>query len=234
MACLQGTEGAWMEADKIKIKTLLICLAAIIAVEAVLRAGLRPGALHPMIVLGAVRLLEAGLIVVIVLIRERGLSAIGLSLKGVLPGLRRGLIWSAGFGLIVLLGFALILAIGLDPLTFIHTHLPAKPDDVGLFFLVGGLIGPVAEEVLFRGIFYGFCRRWGFPAAIILSTLAFVLAHPIFPAIPITQVVGGILFAVAYEVEKNLIVPITIHVSGNMAIFALSVLSSIQLPSPCR
>ena len=219
------TEGPGMEADKIRIKTLAICLAAVIAVEAVLRAGLRPGALHPMILLGAVRLLEAGLIVMIVLIRERGLSAIGLSLTGVLPGLRRGLIWSAGFGLIVFLGFSLIFAIGLNPLTFIHTHLPAKPGDIVIYFLVGGLIGPVAEEGFFRGILYGFCRRWGFPAAIILSTLAFVLAHPIFPAIPVTQVVGGILFAVAYEIEKNLVVPITIHVSGNVAIFTLSLVS---------
>ncbi len=211
-----------METGKIQIKTLVICLAAVIAVEAVLRAGLRPGVYNSIIVLGAVRFLQAGLIIIIVLIRERGLSSIGLSLTKTLPGLKRGLIWSAGFGLITLLGFALIFAIGLNPLTLIHTHLPAKPGDITLFFLVGGLIGPIAEEVFFRGILYGFCRRWGAPAAVILSTLAFVLAHPIFSALPVTQVVGGILFAVAYEVEKNLIVPITIHVSGNMAIFALS------------
>lgn len=218
------TEGPGMETDKIQIKTLAICLAAVIAVEAVLRAGLRPETLHSMIFLGAVRLLDAGMIVMIVLIRERGLSAIGLSLTKTLPGLKRGLIWSAGFGLIVFLGFALIFAIGLNPLTLIHTHLPAKPGDILLFFIVGGFIGPVAEEVFFRGILYGFCRRWGAPAAIILSTIAFVLAHPIFPAIPVTQMVGGILFAVAYEVEKNLIVPITIHALGNMAIFALSLI----------
>lgn len=218
------TEGPGIEADKIQIKTLAICLAAVIAVEAVLRAGLRPETLHSMIFLGAVRFLDAGMIVMIVLIRERGLSAIGLSLTKTLPGLKRGLIWSAGFGLIVFLGFALIFAIGLNPLTLIHTQLPAKPGDILLFFIVGGFIGPVAEEVFFRGVLYGFCRRWGAPAAIILSTIAFVLAHPIFPAIPVTQMVGGILFAVAYEVEKNLIVPITIHALGNMAIFTLSLI----------
>jgi hypothetical protein len=38
----------------------------------------------------------------------------------------------------------------------------------------------------------------------------------------VTQVVGGILFAAAYEIEKNLVVPITIHCLGNLAIFALS------------
>ena len=34
-------------------------------------------------------------------------------------------------------------------------------------------------------------------------------------------------FAAAYEVEKNLVVPITIHVLGNMAIFALSFLMAL-------
>ena len=211
-----------MEADGIRVKTLAISLGAVIAVEVVARIGIRPGTYNPIIVLGAVRLLQAGLIIIIVLIRKKGLSSIGLSLTKTLPGLKRGLIWSAGFGLITLLGFALIFAIGLNPLTLIHTHLPAKPGGIALFFLVGGLIGPIAEEVFFRGVLYGFCRRWGAPAAVILSTLAFVLAHPVFPAIPITQVVGGLLFAMAYEVEKNLMVPITVHVLGNMAIFALS------------
>jgi len=218
-----------MEADRIQIKTLIICLAAVIAVEVVARIGIGPGTHNPIIVLGAVRLLQAGMIVMIVLIRRRGLSAIGLSLTKTLPGLKRGLIWSAGFGLITFLGFALMFAIGLNPLTFIQTGLPANPGHIVLFFIVGGLIGPIAEEVFFRGIVYGFCRRWGAPAAIILSTLLFVLAHPVFPAIPVTQVVGGLLFAVAYEVEKNLIVPITIHVLGNLAIFMLSLIPAIPV-----
>ena len=211
-----------MEAVKIQIKTLAICLMAVIAVEVIARIGICAGSYTPIIILGAVRLLQAGLIVMIVLIRERGLSSIGLSLTRTLPGLKRGLIWSAGFGLITLLGFVVIFAIGLNPIKLIHTQFPAKPGDILLFFIVGGLIGPVTEEVFFRGIVYGFFRRWGAPMAIILSTLLFVLAHPVFPAIPITQVVGGILFAVAYEVEKNLVVPVTIHALGNMAIFTLS------------
>ena len=48
--------------------------------------------------------------------------------------------------------------------------------------------------------------------------LVFVLAHPIFPGIPLAQVVGGIVFAVGYEIEGSLMVPITIHVLGNLAI----------------
>ncbi len=216
------TQDPAMEAGTIKIKTLAICLGAVIAVEVVARIGIGPGAYNPIIVLGAVRFLQAGMIIMIVLIRERGLSAIGLSLTGVFPGLGRGGLWSAGFGLIVLTGFVVFYAAGLDPLSLIYTRLPANPGHIVLFFIVGGLIGPIAEEVFFRGIVYGFLRRWGAPMAIILSTLAFVLAHPVFPEIPITQMVGGLLFAVAYEVEKNLMAPITIHVLGNLAIFTLS------------
>jgi len=54
----------------------------------------------------------------------------------------------------------------------------------------------------------------------------FVLAHPIFPGIPLAQVVGGIVFAVAYEMEGSLMIPITIHILGNLAIFTLSLISS--------
>ena len=223
MEGLQGIEDAWMEADSIQIKTLMISLASVIAVEIIARAGIRARGYNPMVVLGAIRLVQTGLIIIIVLIREKkGLASIGLSPAGTLPGLKRGLIWSAGFGLITLLGFVLIFAIGRSPLTLIHTHLPAKPGDIVIYFLAGGLTGPIAEEVIFRGIVYGFLRRWGAPAAILLSTLVFVLAHPDSPVIPITRIAGGILFAMAYEIEKNLVVPVTIHALGNAAIFTLS------------
>jgi hypothetical protein len=96
--------------------------------------------------------------------------------------------------------------------------------DLALFFLVGGMVGPAAEELFFRGILYGFFRRWGVIVALILSTLIFVLCHPIGHGIPVTRVVGGILFAVAYEVGGSLIVPITIHTLGNLAIFTISLI----------
>jgi hypothetical protein len=37
-----------------------------------------------------------------------------------------------------------------------------------------------------------------------------------------TQIIGGVLFAVAYELEGSLFVPITIHALGNLAIFGSS------------
>lgn len=207
------------------MKTLALCLGAVIAVEAGTRLELQGKTVPPMVVLGGVRLLQAGLITLIVFVRHKRLRPIGLSLKELVPGLRRGLLWTGGFGLLVLLAGALLYVAGIHPLSLIHTPLPARPGHILLFFIVGGLIAPVTEELFFRGVLYGYFRRWGAVAAILLSTLAFVLAHPVFPAIPITQVVGGLLFALAYEVEKNLMVPITLHSLGNTAIFGLSLIS---------
>ena len=139
-----------------------------------------------------------------------------------MAGLKKGLIWSAVFGLCACLGFVVLFAIHENPVRLIETDLPQGAGGLILFFVVGGLVAPVAEEVFFRGIIYGFLRRWGVLLALAGTTVIFVLPHVISSRIPLTQIVGGIVFAVAYEVEGKLMVPITIHVLGNMAIFALS------------
>jgi membrane protease YdiL (CAAX protease family) len=91
-----------------------------------------------------------------------------------------------------------------------------------ILILIGGILAPIAEEVFFRGVLYGFFRRWGLIPAVIVSTLLFVLVHPLGQSIPVIQIVGGILFAVAYEVEGNLVAPITIHTLGNCTLFTIS------------
>jgi membrane protease YdiL (CAAX protease family) len=135
--------------------------------------------------------------------------------------LARGLLWSVAFGVLAALGFGLLYFAGTNPLEIIRTKLPEEKLAIILFFLIGGVVAPVAEEFLFRGIIYGFFRRWGVVTAVIVSMIIFVLAHAIVSRIPITQAVGGILFALAYEIEGNLMVPITIHILGNLAIFIL-------------
>jgi membrane protease YdiL (CAAX protease family) len=61
--------------------------------------------------------------------------------------------------------------------------------------------------------------------AIVLSTLIFVLSHPLAHGFPVTQAIGGIVFAVAYEAEGSLMTPIAIHILGNLSIFTLSLIS---------
>ncbi|OQX66123.1 MAG: hypothetical protein B5M55_01160 [Desulfococcus sp. 4484_242] len=214
-----------METERIRIKTLILCLGAVIAVEPAARLGIGKDPVYSIVILGAVRLIQTGIMVVIVSAGGKSLLFIGLSLQGMIPGIKRGLIWSAGFGLVALLAGGLAYLMGMDALSMVRTPLPDATGAVILFFIVGGVIAPVTEEVLFRGVLYGFFRRWGAVPAILLSAFAFVLAHPVSPAIPITQIVGGLVFGLAYEVEKNLMVPIAIHALGNMTIFGLSLIS---------
>jgi membrane protease YdiL (CAAX protease family) len=214
-----------MEAKQIEIKALFISLAAVVFIEAAARMVISPGLGYPMIILGGARLVETGLIILCVLVWGKGFPSIGLTQSTIVPGFRKGLMWSAGFAVVAFLAFVVLFVVGIDPLSLIYVRLPAKHSETILYFLVGGMVAPLAEEIFFRGMLYGFLRRWGIVVAVVLSTLMFVLAHPIFPGIPLPQVVGGIVFAVAYEIEGSLMVPITIHVLGNLAIFTLSLMS---------
>lgn len=213
-----------MEADKINIKPVFISIAVLFLTEAVAKVLFSESLLSPMITLGATRLLEAFLFIMIVVTWGKGLHSIGLSRYQILPGIMRGLIWSAAFGIIVSCIFGALYIAGINPFAFIQVRLPNRTQDLLCFFFVGGLIAPIAEEIFFRGIIYGFFRRWGVVVAISLSTLIFVFPHMIDTTLPVTQAIGGIVFAAAYEVEGKLMVPISIHVLGNTAIFSLSIL----------
>ena len=177
-----------------------------------------------MITLGIARLFEIILISGIFLVWGKGLPSIGLARSKMFSGFKKGLIWSAGFGVLALFAFLSLFLLGIDPLALIRTSLPTKQADILLFFLIGGIVAPLAEEVFFRGVLYGFFRRWGVVVALVLSTLVFILAHPTGHGLPVTQMVGGLLFAIAYEIEGSLLVPITIHALGNISIFTLSLL----------
>ncbi|MBW1742161.1 MAG: CPBP family intramembrane metalloprotease [Deltaproteobacteria bacterium] len=213
-----------MEANQVETRTLITSLAIIVSIELAMRLVLPKHALDSMVVLGVARTLQVGLIILCLVTWGQGVSCIGLAPSKIVAGFKKGLIWSAGFGILVLFASAVLYMAGINMLALIHARLPKEPSTIALFFLIGGIVGPIAEEVFFRGILYGFLRRWGVLVALTFSTLLFVLAHSISHGVFIPQVVGGILFAVAYEVEGSLLVPITIHTLGNIAIFTLSLI----------
>jgi len=210
-----------MAAGKIRLKTLSVSLLAILLIEGALQLVLSVYSTQTMVALGIARVLEAVALIGIVRQFSTGAGAVGLTRCGLVDGCRRGLIWSAGFGLIAAVILSILLGIGADPLAYLRVPMPAATVDVILLFCVAGVLSPVAEEIFFRGILYGYFRRWGISAAVILSTLLFVIAHGGGSQVPVTQMVGGMVFAVAYEIEDNLMVPITIHVLGNTAIYTV-------------
>ncbi|NIR14203.1 MAG: hypothetical protein GWN86_09690, partial [Desulfobacterales bacterium] len=87
-----------MEAKEIPIRTLFLCLAAVLAVELGTMVVTAKPVYNPMLILGGARLFEILLIILIVLTWGKGLPSIGLARSEMFPGLKKGLLWSAGFG----------------------------------------------------------------------------------------------------------------------------------------
>jgi len=205
-------------------KIFFLSLFVVLGCEIIALSVIYHVSFSPLPVLAVERIVETGLLLFAVSAWDQGLPAIGLRKGETLVGLKRGFIWSAFFGLAALVFFSILIAARISPFEIIQATLPANTKELVLFFLVGGLIAPIAEEVFFRGIIYGFFRRWGVVLAVLGTTLIFVAAHAVRAGVPLPQIVGGIVFAVAYEIEGNLMVPITIHVVGNAAIFSLCLL----------
>lgn len=218
-----------MESNRVALKTLALATAGVAAIEASARWGIGRWGLDPLVGTALARLIDIAWMALIISNCPQGWSRIGLGRGSRLPGLRRGLIWSAGFGALAALGWAVLYTAGIDPLRLLHPGPFPRSATPALIFLVGGFIGPVAEEIFFRGLIYGYLRRWGFWPALALSTLVFTLLHAGAAAVPIPQIVGGLVFATAYEIEKKLLAPITIHILGNLALFSLPYIFRIQI-----
>ncbi len=237
-----------MASKSIKIKTVTAVLLIFVTGEAAAYWLSRNLSVDPLMLTGITRLTQILACIWIILRQEQHLSAIGWSPDTWSNGLFKGAGWSLGFGVVAGLAMMLAFWLGLNPLVYFkgsldRYHLP-------LFFIVGGLIAPVFEEICFRGVIYNYMRRIGIrmgafftqsaglgnPShplvtlcavifAIIGSTAVFAILHCT-SGLPFTQIVGGIVFALAYETSGNLMVPITIHVTGNLAIFSLSLLAA--------
>jgi membrane protease YdiL (CAAX protease family) len=211
-----------MEAKEIKLSTAILSILVIVGIEIVVWLLSSRQLVMPLTGLGLARLAEIIFLLILVKKGEKSLSAIGLTSSRIYAGLKQGLIWAVSFGFAAGVILVIIYLLGINVPTLFQMQLPAGIPGLAAFFLIGAIIGPVAEEIFFRGILYGFFRKRGILAALILSTLFFVLPHTSGNTIPVTQLIGGILFAVSYELEKNLLVPMTIHSLGNLAIFSLA------------
>ena len=211
-----------MGTDRISLSLLAASVAVVIGLEA---AGglIRSSTTAPgLAVTAVVRVLDIGFILYLFLSEPGRLNAIGLTAPDILPGIKSGLAWSAAIAAAACLSGLALYLMGEDPIARVAPELPLARLDLVLHVVVGGLIGPVAEEIFFRGILYGFFRRWGVVAAFTVSLACFILAHLSGGGIGLNIIVGGLIFTAAYERTKKLLTPIIIHVSGNLCLFALA------------
>jgi membrane protease YdiL (CAAX protease family) len=216
-----------MRVTTISLKLFVLTLVIVLAGELVTLSISYHSSLPITLVLGVERLLLCLILLMLVAVTGPGLAALGFNRDRFGHGLKRGLIWSAWGGLVALVFFGILYAARISPFAVIRTQLPAGSQELMLFFLTGAVLGPVAEEVFFRGIVYGFLRKWGVLLALVGTTAVFVAAHTLRAGIPLPQIVGGLVFAIAYEMEGSLLVPIVIHVLGNAAIFSLCLLNDL-------
>ena len=212
-----------METGKVDLKIMLPSIAAIVFIEILIGWTSRNfRSIDPLWLVGTARALEIGLILLIVLLAGQSFSVVGLGKDRWVFGIKKGMVWSLVFGGVALMGGIGLALTGVNPIKLCSARLPENAHSLFRLFLIGGIVGPVAEELFFRGICYGFFRRWGIVAAIILTTTVFVTAHTLKSGVPFTQIIGGLVFALAYERENSLMTPIVIHVLANLALFSLS------------
>lgn len=117
--------------------------------------------------------------------------------------------------------------------TFENPQVDALTDPVGfswlnfgLVFLVGAIIAPIVEEMLFRGLLYQWLRNHtGAVGAILLSGAIFSVVH-VYPVILLPLFVVGVVLAAVFEWTRSLWITITLHFFQNA--LAISVLFLLQ------
>ncbi|ETR74071.1 MAG: abortive infection protein [Candidatus Magnetoglobus multicellularis str. Araruama] len=190
-------------------------------------AGLAYQAINisPVFLTGIVRLTETFVILYYTFRTDGHFRSLGCEKKQILPGIYHGCLWSLCFGVIVFtIFFSWHLILNINLFRLIRMPVPDTIIAQIMYFCVGCIIGPLTEELVFRGVVYGFFRQWGIAMACFWSTIIFVLLHNNAPALPITQIIGGLVFAFSYEYSKMLATPLTIHVLGNSCMAFLSYL----------
>ncbi|WP_051938320.1 CPBP family intramembrane glutamic endopeptidase [Ghiorsea bivora] len=132
------------------------------------------------------------------------------------------------YALLVFLKFAAVCSLGaallyaLQPVWFVYIALPAWLHGItGLLLMV--VLAPIVEELIFRGLLYRMLReRWGVWLSVTVSAAFFSLIHHGMLLSP--QLIGGIIFALAYEWSRSLWVSIGLHMGANAAVYVLVVL----------
>jgi len=121
---------------------------------------------------------------------------------------------------------ACLLAVGVlyvvHPPLFAYVRLPTWLSGMqGLFLMV--VLAPIVEEIIFRGLLYRMLReRWGILVSVVVSAVFFSMVHHGLLVSP--QLIGGIIFALAYEWSRSLWVAIGLHMGANAAVYVLSVM----------
>lgn len=93
---------------------------------------------------------------------------------------------------------------------------------VALQLITGGIVAPVVEEMIFRGLIYKRTKELtGIKIAAVISAVLFGVFHGNWVQAPYAIIIGLVAVFV-YEKYKSIIAPILLHMSANMASVGIS------------
>jgi membrane protease YdiL (CAAX protease family) len=96
--------------------------------------------------------------------------------------------------ILIILHNLLLFALGVDTQGEEIVKMFAKLNSPFWFFIVGAVFAPLVEEIFFRGfLFQGFRERYGWQAAMLLSSAIFAAAHLDLVALIPTFILGNVL-----------------------------------------
>ncbi len=98
----------------------------------------------------------------------------------------------------------------------------ALTGSLGVFFVANVLLAPLVEETLYRGVAIPVLgERYGLPAALLLSCVAFALLHWAggFWYMLMTGLLAGGCFAALYHWRGGIVAPMAAHLALNLAEF---------------
>jgi hypothetical protein len=175
-------------------------------------------------------ILVAGLVLLVVTKRyRRPIEELGLTAKNWLGGIRTGLLgyWALVPLLIVILfviaGLAQLFAYEPAPQPVVQMYLKKSTEPYLIYFtFFVAILGPIIEEVFFRGFAYtAFRQKWGAVRGMLASSAVFALMHmnlvaffPIF--------VLGIFLAYLFEKTGSLVPSMTVHMVHNLIMVSLT------------
>lgn len=186
--------------------------------------ALTSGAPGPTLILVLIAAVSAGLAALVAVgLRVRSAAALGLTRPA-----GRWLLIGAGCGLggflinrlVVVAYIAITGDQGNPQQNLSDTAMGGSFAQFALLLLFGAVLTPIGEEALFRGVGFGWLRRWGFVLAAVISSLIFGLAHGINAVLP-AAVLLGLVHAWLYERSGSIWPAVMSHAVNNAVIFVL-------------
>jgi membrane protease YdiL (CAAX protease family) len=158
-------------------------------------------------------------------------EAIGIRPSNVVSDLK----WSIRWCLLGIFIIGIVATTAMAGAVFVGLRLPAPPASIAQFLAgkwdlryvillgtlgtAGNLLVAVTEELIYRALFLPpLTSRLGLFPAIALTSIVFGFAHVIpfgIIAIPLPQIIGGILMAAGFAIRWSVVPAIVIHAMGN-------------------